>query len=158
MNALAARVIGIGRDVAGDDGVGPAVLRALGTLEVPPGVELHVASDPTGIIPLLETRGLVILVDAILGAEPGCVLDLDPEELEQQGVAPVSTHGVGVMQALALARALSPGTLSPAIRIVGIGIAPPQADFRLTLSPPVAAAVPLAAQAVLQLLKGRSHA
>ena len=153
MSARLARVIGIGREVAGDDGVGPAVLRAVERRGVPGGVELHFASEPTGIIPLLESAALVILVDAVIGAEPGRVLDLAPEELERQGFSPLSTHGVGVMQAIALARALSPDSVSPTIRIVGVGISPPQATYRQALSPPIAAAVPRAAQAIMRLLE-----
>lgn len=151
--APGARVIGIGREAAGDDGVGPAVVRALLAAGVPPGVDVRYAGEPTALIPLLETAGPVILVDAVVGAEPGDVLDLAPDDLARHGLTPLSTHGVGVVQAIALARTLSPDAVSPRIRIVGVGIAPPAPSYHPALSPPVAAAVPRAAQAILRLLE-----
>ncbi len=158
MSAAAARVIGIGRDGAGDDGVGPMVLSALRERGAPPGVELHVVGDPTLLIALLDTDAAVILVDAVVGASPGSVLDLRPEDLEQQGLTPLSTHGLGVMQAIALARALDPAAVSRRIHLVGVGIAPPGAPCLLALSPPVAAAVPLAVRAILRILEDPRHA
>lgn len=160
-----ARVIGIGREIAGDDGVGPAVVRALQAMGAPPGVAWHPACEPTAIIPLLETTAPVILVDAVVGAAPGQVLVLTPEELEGHGVAPLSSHGVGVVQAIALARILAPDAVTARLHLVGIAIPPPTAAApRPTdqpppwLSPPVAAALPLAAQAVLRLLEDAPHA
>ncbi len=146
------RVIGIGQDAAGDDGVGLAVVRALRTRGVPPGVELLEVPEPTALIGLLETPAIVILVDAIAGAEPGHVLTLAPEEVEAVALRPLSTHGVGVLQAIAIARTLAGAAVSPRIRIVGVGILPPVA-YRQALSPAVRAAVPRAAAAILALLE-----
>lgn len=152
-----ARVIGLGHELAGDDGVGPAVLRALAASGLPAGVELYLAAEPTALIPLLDTRRPVVLVDALVGARPGAVLALTPEEVELQALTPLSTHGVGVMQAIALARTLDPAAVTPHLRLVGVGIDPPAGPAG-GLSPPVAAAVPLAARTVLQILEGAARA
>jgi hydrogenase maturation protease len=64
----------------------------------------------------------------------------------------VSTHGLGVAQAIALARAVAPDAVAPAIRIVGITIAPP-ARYVQALSPVVTAAVGRAADRVRALVE-----
>src|SRR5690606_8744706 len=91
------------------------------------------------------------LVDAVLAAPVGAVLVLEPEELEQRGLSTTSTHGLGVAQAVALARLLSPVAVSPSIHIVGVSISRPE-RFQQGLSPEVAAAVPRAAEHVLRTL------
>jgi hydrogenase maturation protease len=147
------RVIALGQRAAGDDGVGLAVLEELRRHGVPEGIELVHAPEDGALITLLETRAAVVLVDAVLGREPGEVLELAPEELEARGLRPVSTHGLGAAQAIALARTVAPATVAPAIRIVGVTIAPP-ARYVQALSPAVAAAVPRAAARIRALVGG----
>lgn len=146
------RVIGIGHALAGDDGVGPEVLRALKALGVA-GAELHDLPDPTGLVFLLATDGLVILVDAVVGTEPGLVMEIDPEDLQGLGPRPLSSHGLGVVEAIALARALSPAAITERLRIVGIGIDGSLACARQGLSLKVAAAVPQAIAMIRGLLE-----
>jgi hydrogenase maturation protease len=143
------RVIGLGQVAAGDDQVGLAVIEHLRSRGVPEHLELLMAPEPSALLPLLETSARVVLVDAVLAAPAGEVLVLEPDELEQRGLSTVSTHGLGVAQAVALARLLSPSAVSPSIRIVGVSISRPE-RFRQGLSPEVAAAVPLAADQVLR--------
>lgn len=146
------RVIGIGHALAGDDGVGPEVLRALKAVGVT-GAELHELPDPSGLVFLLATDGLVILVDAVVGTEPGLVMEMDPEDLQGRGPPPLSSHGLGVVEAIALARTLSPTGITKRIRIVGIGIDRSQACIRQGLSLTVAAAVPQAIAMIRGLLE-----
>jgi hydrogenase maturation protease len=149
------RVIGLGRRAAGDDGVGPAVIDALRELE-PSDVELVELGEPSGLIPLLATPSPVVIVDAVLidGCAPGCVVALDADTLPQRARS-VSTHGVGLAQAIALARILiEPDRLARRIEIVGVAIAIPEAPA-LELSPAIAAAVPRAAACVLERLHTR---
>lgn len=143
------RVIGLGQAAAGDDRVGLAVIEHLRSLRAPERLELLLAPEPSALLPLLETRAPVVLVDAVLAAPAGEVLVLEPDELEQRGFSTLSTHGLGVAQAVALARLLSPAAVSPSIRIVGVSISRPE-RFRQGLSPEVAAAVPHAAEQVLR--------
>jgi hydrogenase maturation protease len=156
-----ARVIGLGQAAAGDDQVGLAVIAHLRGVGAPDGVELLAAAEASALLPLLETPVPVVLVDAVLASPAGEVLVLEPEELEHRGLSTMSTHGLGVAQAVALARLLSPATVSPSIHIVGVSISRPE-RFQQGLSPEVAAAIPRAAALVLRTLtlskQERSHA
>lgn len=156
-----ARVIGLGQAAAGDDQVGLAVIEHLRRACVSNGVELLAAAEPSALLPLLETTAPVVLVDAVLAMPAGEVLVLEPAELEERGLSTMSTHGLGVAQAVALARLLSPTAVSPSIHIVGVSISRPE-RFQQGLSSEVAAAVPLAAEHVLRILnlsrQERSHA
>lgn len=155
------RVIGLGQAAAGDDQVGLAVIAHLRSMGAPECLELLEAVEPSELLPLLETPAPVVLVDAVLAAPAGEVLLLKPDELEQRGLSTMSTHGLGVAQAVALARLLSPSVVSPSIRIVAVSISRPE-RFRRGLSPEVAAAVPRAAEQVLLAVSSdteeRSHA
>lgn len=145
-----ARVIGLGQASAGDDQVGLAIIEHLRHEGAASGLELLAIPEPSVLLPLLETPVPVVLVDAVLTEPAGEVLVLRPEELEQRGLSTMSTHGLGVVQAVALARLLSPAAVSPAIHIVGVSISRPR--FQQGLSPEVAAAVPRAAAHVLRIL------
>lgn len=150
------RVIGLGQAAAGDDAVGLAVLRFLRNAQTPEGTELLTAPDATALLSLLETPRHVIVVDAVVAdGAIGRVLEFDAGVLATASGAarPVSTHGVDVAQAIALARLLSAAHVSPSIWVVGVTIAPPRAYFE-GLSPAVEAAVPAAARAVMARLGG----
>lgn len=138
------RVIGIGQAHAGDDGVGLQVVEALRQLG-DPGNECIALSDPSELVEYLQTEIPVVVVDAVLGEPIGTVVELEPEKLDVTASG-VSTHGVTVAQAIALARSLG-GAFPASLRVVGITIAPPT-RFRLGLSPQVAAAVPAAIRQV----------
>lgn len=150
---MRARVIGLGQAAAGDDGVGLAILDRLRERGVPAGVELVDASDDIAVVSLLETSAPVVLVDAFIGTPPGEVLELTPEQLAGRGLRPVSTHGMGVRQAIDLARALAPERICDSIRIVAVTIGRPR-RYEQRLSPDVAAAVPAAVNRVLGLVGG----
>lgn len=146
-----ARVVGLGQSVAGDDGFGAAVVRVLRERGVPSGVEVEHLGDPSALAALLETNVPVILVDAVLGSSPGDLLALTPDELAVRAPSRVSSHGFGVNEALGLARVLDAGEGLPVLHIVAVTITRP-AGYREGLSAEVAAAVPRAADRVLQLL------
>lgn len=148
--SLRAVVVGVGEPAAGDDGVGRVVLGHLRAAGVAADVELRALRDPTELVDLLGGDAPVIVVDAVAGAPAGEVLELSSDELAARGAANVSTHGVGVVQAIELARALHGGAV-PAIRIVGVGIERP-GRLHAGLSPAVAAAVAGAAGRVRALL------
>jgi hydrogenase maturation protease len=120
------RVIGIGQRAAGDDGVGPMVierLRAEGGVE---GATLHEVPEPSALIPLIEGADRIILIDAALGdAAPGEVLVVGADALDTRGLVPVSTHGLSVGQAVALARAVAPERVCCEIRVVAVVIEKP---------------------------------
>lgn len=148
---MSTRVIGLGQSAAGDDGVGLAVLQWIRDAGAPAGTELLEVREATELIALLETPRPVVLVDAMVGhGAIGEVLAFGVEALDapSRGPRPVSTHGVDIGHAIALARLLSGDALSPAIWVVGVTIAPPR-RFVHGLSPAVHAAIPAAARAVL---------
>lgn len=149
-----ARIIAIGQRAAGDDAVGLAVLEALRRAALPPGTELVEAAEATELVPLLETRAPVIVIDAVVGPGPvGEVLELDGAALASSPERPVSSHGIDVAQALALARVLSPDSAAPSVSVVGVRIAPPR-RFTHGLSEDVAAAVPRAVARVIERIGG----
>jgi hydrogenase maturation protease len=142
------RIIGIGQRAAGDDGAGPAVLDRLRTGgAVRTELELCEVAEPAALLPLLEGARRVIIVDAALAAgEPGAVLVLHPADLETRPLSPVSTHGMSVGQAIALARALDPDKVCDDIYLVAIAAERPR-GLAYGLSARVAAAIPAAARA-----------
>jgi hydrogenase maturation protease len=146
-------VIALGQGAAGDDGVGLAVLDALREQGVPPGVELVRAPEDVALVSLLETDAPVVLVDAVLDAPAGRVLELSPTDFARRGTRAVSTHGIGAAEAVELARALVPDAVSPSVRVVAVTIERP-ARYQQRLSPAVAAAVPHAVARVLELVGG----
>ncbi len=150
---MRARVIGLGQAAAGDDGVGLAILDQLRARGVPEGVELVDAPEDVAVVALLETPAPVVLVDAFVGTPPGEVLELTPEQLAGRGLRPVSTHAIGVCQAIEVARALAPERISASVRIVAVTIGQPR-RYEQRLSPEVAAAVPAAVDRVLELVGG----
>ncbi|HEY0839475.1 MAG TPA: hydrogenase maturation protease [Vulgatibacter sp.] len=147
-----ARVIGLGQSAAGDDGVGVAVVRALRERGLPSGVEVHHLSDPSALAALLDPNVPVVIVDAVLGSSPGELVALTPDELATHAPLRVSSHGLGITEAIGLARVLDAGADLPVVRIVAVTITRP-AGYREGLSAEVAAAVPRAADRVLQLLE-----
>jgi hydrogenase maturation protease len=145
------RVFALGQPAAGDDGVGLAVLEALRAGGLGPDAELAMVLDPADLVPALGEPGPVVLVDAVVGPAPGTVLVLAPSDVAGWRSCSVSSHGIAMGTALALARSLSGGGEAADLTIVGIGIARPVVG-RQGLSPAVAAAVPVAAASVRRLV------
>jgi hydrogenase maturation protease len=142
-------VVGIGQPSAGDDGVGIAVARSLAAR----GLEVRESSDASVILDCLGERRRVVLVDAAAGDDPpGTVLRLDPTDLAS-GALPVSTHGLGVADALELARVLYGEEALRGVSIVAVVIERPPAT-RAGLSLPVAGAVERAAALAYRLAGG----
>jgi hydrogenase maturation protease len=144
------RVIALGQPAAGDDGVGLAVLDELRAAPLPEDVELVAATDAADLVALLAGVGSAIVIDAVVGGQPGAVRELAPEDLACRAAVPVSTHGIDVQQAIELARILSEGA-APELRIVGVAVERPR-RLGTGLSPSAAAAVPEAAARVRALL------
>ena len=149
-----ATVVGLGQRLAGDDGVGLAVLDELARRRLPAGVALVCLDRPMDLIELVRDRAGVVLVNAVRARPPGVVLELPVDALSRSGVEPpASSHGMGAAEALGLARALMPG-VARRVRVVAVTIAR-AAPGRIGLSPEVEAAVPGAADRVLAVLARR---
>jgi hydrogenase maturation protease len=142
----AAVIVGIGQLAAGDDGVGLAVARALAAR----GLPVRESADASILLALLEAGHRVVLVDAVAGGgPPGTVMQLDPDALVG-GPTPLSSHGISVAEAIALARTLYGDAAVARLAIVGIAIERP-ATHAVGLSPAVAAAASAAATLVAEL-------
>lgn len=109
-------------------------------------IRVRACASPAQLPALLAGTGGLLIVDALAGVPAGEVRVLMPEELER---APAfSSHGVDLVTALELARAL--GDLPQTVRIVGIGIGDPAKNA----SPAVEAVVPEVWKAVVKALGG----
>ncbi|MDW4908618.1 hydrogenase maturation protease [Streptomyces sp. ADMS] len=144
-------VIGVGNDFRRDDGVGWAVLarlreRAEGRPLPPDTVLATCDGDPGRLIGLWEGAHLAVVVDAAHGhpGSPGRVhrLTLDAGLLEQPSAT--SSHGLGLGEAVELARALD---LLPD-RLVVYAVEGAESELGTGLSSVVAAAVDPLAEAV----------
>lgn len=148
----AAVVVGLGQEAAGDDAVGLHVARRL----VTQGVPALVSTEATLLVTLLVEGHEVVIVDAVVGGgAPGDVVHVRPDELAAVHVPVLSSHGLGVAPALALAGLLRGATVLDAVQIVGV-IVSREALAGPKLSPAVAAAVgPAAALAARLADQGR---
>jgi len=147
---VTAVIIGIGQLAGGDDGVGIVVARALAAR----GFETRESADASVVLSLLAGERRVVLVDAVVGGgAPGSVLRLTAEALGS-GPRPLSSHGLGVAEALELAATLYGTPIGERVEIVGVAIAPPAGSV-VGLSPAVAAAVEPAAALALALAGAR---
>lgn len=143
-------VLGCGNVLAGDDGVGVAVIRKLDRERLPENVEVLEAGAPgLSLVEMMLGADRVILVDAFLGgASPGRVKRYPEEELPPVTYHGGQSHGVGLREALAWARLSLPGRFPAEVVVIGVEIRRPS-RWHEGLSPPVAAAVDEAVAAVL---------
>lgn len=122
------RVFGIGSP-SGDDQAGWLTIDALldrGVQHVP-GATLGKLDRPgASLIAHLQDADRVILIDAMLsGCQPGLIRRFDQEDWPDYSRG-LSSHGLGVLDALLLARAL--GSLPPRLDLYGIEIGVAAAD------------------------------
>ena len=113
-------VIGVGNCARADDGVGPMVAERLSD-RVPEGVFVRVCDgDATRLIEAWDNADRVILVDAVqTGSAVGTIHRFEGrDERIRSQLQTQSTHGLGVAEAIALARAL--GRLPQEFTVLGI--------------------------------------
>lgn len=146
------RVICLGNDIAGDDGVGLAVGRALASAALPAGVEVELAGClELEFIDTLRAGDALLLVDAVeMGEAAGTcrLVALDPDSLPA-GQQATPAHGLALGRLLELGRRLRPDAMPRRLDL--LGIQPARLDrFDDALSPAVAAAVPRAVERCLR--------
>ncbi len=153
-----ALVVGLGSIDRGDDAVGPvvaAMVREELAADGPRGVHVVEHEDPTALIDLMEGFSLVVLADASRSGAPAGTVTV--HEVRQGKPAlpararsgPSGTHGLGLAQALELARSLD----RLPDRVVVIGIEAAHFEHGRPLSTPVTSAVTTAVDAVLGILR-----
>jgi hydrogenase maturation protease len=136
-------VIGIGNLERGDDALGRLIARQIRDDDFDDVRVIEQGADTTRLVELLSESEAAFIADAAdFGAPAGYVHTFDaaresvPEEL-----AVYSSHGIGLAQAIETAR--SRGCLPGTCRIYSVQAA--SFDLAESVSPPVAAAIPLVA-------------
>jgi hydrogenase maturation protease len=148
-------IAGIGNIFLGDDGFGSEVARHLANRVTWPGVRI-VDFGIRGLdfaYALLDGYEATIIVDATCrGGQPGTIYVIEPDLNEPHQAHPtVEAHAMDPVRVLALARSM--GAELKNIRIIGCEPATFGADEgHIGLSPPVAAAIEPAVQAIESLI------
>ena len=145
-------VIGIGNVLAGDDAVGPHVVRVLeARYELPDGVQVIDAGTPGyDLTAFLVGLDAVVLVDAVKAkGSPGEVRLFDERALlEKAPILAMSPHEPGVREALLNARFM--GVMPGVVRLVGV--VPAATETGIGLSPEVRAGVGGAVESIVREL------
>ena len=143
-------VLGIGNWDRGDDAVGLLVIDELAARDLP-GVDLMPGDgDPGWMLDAWEGRSFSVVVDAMVtGAAPGTVVSFGASTTALPASTRLSSsHALGAATSVELARAL--GRLPK--RLVVIGVEADSVSVGSPLSPAVATAVGVAADAVMEVL------
>lgn len=137
-------VAGLGSD-QGADRFGWEVIGALETFVLPALVTLVACRSPAELTSLLLSSRYAIIIDAFLGmGPPGHLSIIDPDSLEDfELCGGGGAHGIGVVEAIQLARAL--GYPIDHCQIIGLDVTKP--DMRLE-----SAWVPMAVSKILAIL------
>lgn len=142
-------VVGIGNRCRGDDGAGPAVIERL--RDVPDLCLIEVADDPLPLLDACEACHILVLVDAVVtGTAPGTVHRWDlTQDAPPVRALRMSTHGVNILDVLALAQAL--GRCPSTVLLYGVE----GRDFQpgKSLSAPVVAGVEKVAAQIRALVQ-----
>jgi hydrogenase maturation protease len=144
------RVIGCGNPEAGDDAVGLLAV-GLARRRLPPAVEVVEAGSALRVLDLLEDVDAVVIVDAVRapsgGREAGALVRAvgDPDGLPAELSGALSSHGLGIAEAVGLAAAMG-----PLPRVVFLGVEADDLTAGHGLSPAVAAALPALVDALVE--------
>ena len=146
-------VVCIGNQLVADDGVGQVIFQELEKQQLPETVRLKFLGLG-GIDLIEELRGedLLVVVDGVqLGFQAGSVVELAWDELPVTNGRPVSGHGLGVREAIDVAKHLYPKRCPEKVILVGIeGCCFDQ--LGQGLSEEVVAAIPKALSRIVALL------
>ena len=115
------KVIAVGNDLYGDDGVGNAVLNVLEQIPEMKKIELiDGATDALGLIDHFSGTDHVIIVDAAqMGEEPGTVKVFSKEEVKLKiKMDNLSVHGISLAETFDIAQTVD--SLPEKITIIGI--------------------------------------
>jgi hydrogenase maturation protease len=115
------KVIAVGNDLYGDDGVGNAVLHELEKMSEMKDVELiDGATDALGLIDYFPDTDHVIIVDAAqMGEKPGTVKVFSKEEIKLKiKMDHLSIHGISLAETFEIAKMVD--SLPEKITIIGI--------------------------------------
>ncbi len=121
------RVIGIGNSMAGDDAIGPLIIKAMKAKPLDDVELIEAGLSGLGILDFMKGADTVILIDAVQsGKTPGTIHRLNiPNDLgllmrSAWNSGTTSTHGFGLGETLTLSHTL--GTLPPTTLVYGIDL------------------------------------
>jgi hydrogenase maturation protease len=149
-------IIGVGNLLLKDEGVGVHVVLELQKKGLPPAVEVHDGGVAgIGLLDFFPGASKVMLIDAAdMNLEAGAVARFTPEEVAGKIDGPrFSTHDIGLLEVLELARALDQ---SPP-QVVIFGIQPKEISWGTELSPEVQASIPRVMETVLREISHAAH-
>ena len=141
-------IIGVGNILLRDEGVGVHVAQELQKRAWPSDIQvLDGGLAGIGLLDFFAEASKVLLIDAAdMNRSPGTLVRFTPEEVRSRaGDLRFSSHDVGLMEVLDLAKALGHGPAD----IVILGIQPKEISWGMDLTPEVQAAVSKAVDAVL---------
>jgi hydrogenase maturation protease len=149
-------VLGIGNTLLSDDGIGVHVIQALEAREL--GCAAHLRDGGTlglSLLPEIEDCEALIAVDATeMGAAPGTVRTFEDAKMDVQLLGRKRTvHELALAELMQAARLM--GKL-PARRAL-VAIQPSSAEWGLSPTRDVLAAIPRACSLVISLLEAWSH-
>lgn len=152
--ARSVQILGIGSPILCDDAAGVHVVERLRAEGLPENVSATVGgAGGIGLMDLIEECEALLVVDAsLIGAEPGTIHELRPEDLERTPPLHLgATHGFDLADVLELLRVQ--GRNPPRhIRIIGIEARDVQ-SFSETCTPAVRDAIPRAAALIRSMLR-----
>jgi len=142
-------VLGVGNPIMGDDGIGVELLKAVQEECPDPRVD-YVDGGISGmeLLPTVQSARRLLILDAVTGATPGQIMELNGDQIPRLLSAKLSPHQLGLLDVFAAARLL--GTEPDEVAVVGI--VPEFVDVQIGLTPPVSAALPEATRRAVAVL------
>ena len=142
-------IIGVGNLLLKDEGVGVHVAQELQKKDLPAEVEVYDGGVAgIGLLDFFRKASKLLLIDAAeMNLKPGTVVRFTPEKVKDlSGGGKFSTHDVGLLEVLELAKALGHCPED----VVIIGIQPKEISWGTDLSPEVQASIPQVMEMVLK--------
>ena len=144
-------IITVGNELMGDDGIGPAVFKALELTGLPTGVSLiDGGTGGLGVLHLMSDYDRVIIVDCCdFGGKAGNVMVFRPEDVHtKRGQAKFSLHSLDLLELIEFGKQLGKMPKD----LVMVGVQPKKVGMGEGLSAPVKKAVSSTVKAVLCVL------
>ena len=150
---MTTRILCLGNELVHDDGVGIRIGRILMQLPLPDGVRVELAPQlGFDLLDVVASADRIVLVDAMTtGRPPGTCEVLDGRAIERYRACAPASHSIGIAELMEVARKLAPQRDPATLHFVGVE-GTSFCDYGMELSPEVAAAVPVAVDAILRLL------
>jgi hydrogenase maturation protease len=150
-------VLALGNPILGDDGVAFHIIELV-RRSVEEGPDLVIDDASVGgidLLPHLSGFDRALIIDAVMatGAAPGDVQTFTEQRMREQALHVSCTHTTSFGTALELGRRLSPEAMPREIVLVGVQVVCIN-EFKEDLTPEVDAAVPVATERVLDVLRG----